>query len=281
MLVQEVFMEDNRYHIEKISYFRVPVRLGEDVFDGGDLGKERQRQLVHTMQAFQHLLEVYRIKHFKACATSAIREANNRDKVIEAVKAASGISINPISGEKEADLIFSNFQLQDIDHSGSYLYIDVGGGSTELTLIKKGERQNSISLQIGTVRALKGKVSKKQWVEARKWIRSFVKDENELMGIGTGGNINRIFKEADKAQKNLITRSEIEAYFEYISQFSYVERITKLKMKPDRADVILPATEIFSKIMGFAGIQQMIVPKVGVSDGIVLELFEQWKSRQN
>lgn len=280
LLVQEVFLENNKYHIEKIAYYRVPVRLGDDVFDHGTLGEERTRQLMNTMQAFKHLLQVYRLENFRACATSALREANNRAEVLNAVRKKAGIVIEPITGETEADLIFNNFLVQDIDHTGNYLYIDVGGGSTELTLIKSGERIKSISLQIGTVRALKGKVSKKQWVQARQWIREFLKDETELIGIGTGGNVNRMYKEADRASKTHITREEVKNYLNFINTFSYIERITKLRMKPDRADVIVPATEIFTKIMGFAGIETMIVPKIGLSDGIILELFEQWKSRQ-
>ncbi len=278
--MQEVFLENEKHHIEKVAYFRVPVRLGDDVFDHGKLGEERTRQLMNTMQAFQYLLQVYRLENFRACATSALREADNSAEVIREVEKKSGIVIEPISGETEADLIFNNFLVQDIDHTGSYLYIDVGGGSTELTLIKRGERIKSISLQIGTVRALKGKVSKKQWVQARRWIREFLKDEQELIGIGTGGNVNRIYKEAERSNKTHITREEVQNYLTYINSFTYIERITRLRMKPDRADVIVPATEIFTKIMGFAGIQEMIVPKIGVSDGIILELFEQWENRQ-
>lgn len=279
--MQEVFLENEKHHIEKIAYFRVPVRLGDDVFDHGKLGEERTRQLMNTMQAFQYLLQVYKLENFRACATSALRESSNSAEVISEVQKKSGILIEPISGETEADLIFNNFLVQDIDHTGNYLYIDVGGGSTELTLIKQGERIKSISLQIGTVRALKGKVSKKQWVQARQWIREFLKDEQELIGIGTGGNVNRMYKEADRSNKTHITRDEVQNYLAYINSFTYIERITKLRMKPDRADVIVPATEIFSKIMGFAGIREMIVPKIGVSDGIILDLFEQWKSRQS
>lgn len=279
--MQEVFLENEKHHIEKIAYFRVPVRLGDDVFDHGKLGEERTRQLMNTMQAFQYLLQVYKLENFRACATSALRESSNSAEVISEVQKKSGILIEPISGETEADLIFNNFLVQDIDHTGNYLYIDVGGGSTELTLIKQGERIKSISLQIGTVRALKGKVSKKQWVQARQWIREFLKDEQELVGIGTGGNVNRMFKEADRSSKTRITREEVQNYLTYINSFTYIERITKLRMKPDRADVIVPATEIFTKIMGFAGIREMIVPKIGVSDGIILDLFEQWKSRQS
>lgn len=277
MLIQEVFELEDRLFIEKIAYFRVPVRLGEDVFDTGLISPEREHQLSHAMAAFNHVLLAYRISHFRACATSAVREAANGQAVVDSIKKATGITIHPISGTIEADLIFSNFLVQEIDRSGNYLYIDVGGGSTELTLIKKGERQKSISLQIGTVRALSGKVSKKQWVEARRWIRELIKDESDLIAIGTGGNINRIYKEANRAQKDTISRAEVEEYYQYISGFSYVERIIKLKMKPDRADVILPAAEIVFKIMGFANIRTMMVPKVGLADGIILDLFNDWR----
>lgn len=280
LLVQEVFINNERFHIEKIAYFRVPIRLGNDVFDSGLIGSEKRRQFIEAMQAYRHLIDVYQIQNFRACATSALREAENNSEIIDAVEKTSGLRIELIPGEAEADLIFNNFLAQDIDRSGNYLYIDVGGGSTELTIIKRGVRVRSISLQIGTVRALKGKVSKKQWVEARSWIREFVKGEERLIGVGTGGNINRIFKEADKASKTEITREELQAYFDYISGFTYVERIVRLKMKPDRADVILPAAEIFSKIMDFAEIREMIVPKIGLSDGIILALFREWKDKQ-
>lgn len=277
MLIQEVFELDGRLYIEKIAYFRVPVRLGADVFENGLISPEREHQLSHAMAAFNHILLAYRIENYRACATSAVREAANGPAVVESIKKATGIVIHPISGDVEADLIFSNFLVQEIDRSKNYMYIDVGGGSTELTLIKRGERQKSLSIQIGTVRAIKGKVSKKQWVEVRSWIRELTRGESDLMAIGTGGNINRMYKEANRAEKDTISHSEVEEYHRYISGFSYVERIIKLKMKPDRADVIVPATEIVSKIMGFANIQKMMVPKVGLADGIILELFHDWR----
>lgn len=274
-------MEDERYHIEKTAYFRVPIRLGEDAFTSGRISDEKQGQLIHSFQAFNHLIQVFTIEGFRACGTSALREAANCDDLVNNVFKKTGIRIEPISGQEEADLIFANFRVQDIDHTGNYLFIDVGGGSTELTLIKDGERLKSISLQIGTVRALQNKVSKKEWVEARSWIRDFIRDEKELVAIGTGGNINRIFKDADKKNRSFITREEIQNFYDFISGYSYFERITKLGLKPDRADVILPAAEIFSKIMDISSIKSMIVPKIGLSDGIVLNLFEDWKAHQN
>lgn len=270
-------MEDGRHHIEKIAYFRVPVRLGEDVFDFGKIGKLRSRQLVKTMHSFRYLMEVYQIGTYRACATSAMREAENAKSLLNSIKSETGLKIEIIEGETEADLIFRNFVVQKLDKKGNYLYIDVGGGSTELTLIKRGERVKSISLKIGTVRALKGKVSAKRWVEARKWIREFVKEEEKLIGIGTGGNINKIFRESGKRTNDILSRQDIKAYYDEVKSYSFVQRITQLGLKPDRADVIIPAAEIFAKMMDFARIEHMIVPKVGLSDGIILDLFEKWK----
>jgi exopolyphosphatase / guanosine-5'-triphosphate,3'-diphosphate pyrophosphatase len=234
--------------------------------------------LVKTMQSFKYLMQVYEIGAYRAVATSAMREAENARQTIASVKNETGLRIELITGEEEADLIFGNFKVQQLDPSGNYLYIDVGGGSTELTLIKHGERIRSISFRIGTVRALQGKVSKKRWVEARNWIREMVKDEEQLIAIGTGGNINRIFRECGKKSKELITRQEIQTYYDDVRSYTYVQRVTQLGLKPDRADVILPAAEIFANMMDFAHINHMMVPKVGLSDGIILNLFENWKA---
>lgn len=268
---------ENRKFIEKVAYFRVPIRLGEDVFVSGVISPQKEQQFCHSIAAFKSILDAYQIEEYRACATSALREAENRHAVIERTRKATGIDIRPIDGEVEADLIFSNFLVQEIDHSGSYLYIDVGGGSTELTLIKRGERQQSLSLQIGTVRALKGKVKKSEWTRAEQWLQNLQQEESELIAVGTGGNINRIYKEVDRADKHTISRSEIEAYYQYLKGFGYVERIVKLKMKPDRADVIVPASAIIHRLMGLANIQKMMVPKIGLADGIILELFSDWK----
>jgi exopolyphosphatase/guanosine-5'-triphosphate,3'-diphosphate pyrophosphatase len=164
-----------------------------------------------------------------------------------------------------------------VDPKGSYFYIDVGGGSTECTLIKKGVRVRSKSFKLGTVRMLKGKVSKKQWVDARKWVRKVVKNEPGLIAIGTGGNINRIFKEVGKKSYETLTREEIENLYDYFGSFSFEDRVAKLRLKPDRADVILPAAEIYHNFMKFSNTDEMMVPKVGLSDGIILSLVEKWE----
>lgn len=276
LLIEEVFIEDDTYHIEKVSFTRVPLRLGTDVFKTGRISKKKADQLVKTMKAFWYLMDVQGIEIFRVCATSAMREAENQKEIIKLVKKQANIRIEIIDGDEEASLIFSNFFLNKTDPKGSYLYIDVGGGSTECTLIKKGKRIKSQSFKIGTVRMLSGKVSKKRWVEARSWVEKLVKKEDNLMAIGTGGNINRIFKEAGKKYYETISRDEIENTWEYISSFNMEQRITKLRLKPDRADVIIPAAEIYFNFMRFAQISEMIVPKVGLADGMILQLFRDW-----
>lgn len=277
LLIEEVHFSKDDFYIGKVSFTRVPLRLGADVFETGLIGDEKRLQLIKTMKAFWYLMDVHRIEHFRACATSAMREAENRKAVIKEVKKKTNIGIEVIDGDEEAELIFSNFFAQDIDPDGDYLYIDVGGGSTEVTLIKKGEPKKSRSFAIGTVRMLKNKVSKKRWVEAEEWIHQIVKKKDKLIAIGTGGNINKIFKYSGKKPQETISQDEIREMQRYIESFKYSERITKLRLKPDRADVIIPAAEIYYNFMHFANIKNMMVPKVGLSDGIVLQLVQKWR----
>lgn len=281
LLIEEVFRDGDDYHIEKVSFTRVPLRLGEDVFKNGKISEKKSEQLVKTMKAFWYLMDVQGIEIFRACATSAMREAENQKAIVKKIRKEANVKIEVISGEEEAALIFANFMGQKVDPKGNYLYIDVGGGSTECSLIRKGKMIKSRSFRIGAVRMLSGKVSKKRWVEARSWIEKTVKKQEGLVAIGTGGNINRIFKQCGKKSYEMISRNEIENNWEYISSFSMEQRITKLGLKPDRADVIIPAAEIYFNFMRYAGIDNMIVPKVGLSDGIVLQLFRDWTAGEN
>jgi exopolyphosphatase / guanosine-5'-triphosphate,3'-diphosphate pyrophosphatase len=263
LLVEEVFLVGGQYHIEKVSFTRVPIRLGSDVFESGRIGDLKVEQLVKSMKA------------------SAMREAENGDDVVDRVKEETGISVELIDGDTEALLIFANFFVQNVDPKGNYIYIDVGGGSTECTLIKQGEPIKSKSFQLGTVRMLQGKVSKKRWVEARQWLEKVFEQEENLVAIGTGGNINKIFKEVGKKPSETISPTEIEGIYDFIKSYTYEQRITKLRLRPDRADVIIPAAEIYYNFMRFAGAEQMIVPKVGLSDGIILQLFNDWKDERD
>lgn len=280
LLIEEVHIDEGRYHIEKVSLTRVPVRLGEDVFTKGKIGKQKVSQLVKTMTAFAYLMEVHDTAIYRACATSAMREAKNRRSVIKKVKEESGIEIELLSGDEEANLIFSNYFAQNLNTKGNYLYIDVGGGSTELTLIKNGKRIKGQSFELGTVRMLSNAVDAKIWERARRWIQSSFKDNEVVTAIGTGGNINTLFKIIGKKPNQTISLTEIKEQYDALRLLSMEQRITKLKMKPDRADVIIPACEIYLRLMSYANIPNMIVPKIGLADGVILDLFENWQLEQ-
>ncbi len=280
LLIEEVHIDEGRYHIEKVSLTRVPVRLGEDVFTKGKIGKHKVNQLVKTMTAFAYLMEVHDTAIYRACATSAMREAKNKRAVIKKVKEESGIEIELLSGDEEANLIFSNYFAQNLNTKANYLYIDVGGGSTELTLIKNGKRIKGQSFELGTVRMLSNAVDAKVWERARRWIQSSFKDNEVVTAIGTGGNINTLFKIIGKKPNQTISLTEIKEQYEMLRALTMEQRITKLKMKPDRADVIIPACEIYLRLMGYAHISNMIVPKIGLADGVILDLFENWQLEQ-
>ncbi len=277
LLIKEIVKEKKQIDSIKISYTRVPIRLGEDVFTKGKISKEKQNQLVKTVKAFKHLMDVQNIKVFRACATSAMREAENNKEVIKHIYKETKINIDLVSGEQEAELIFSNFVTQRLDKNKIYLYIDVGGGSTELSVIKKGKKGRAASFKLGTVRILEGKDEKDYWEELKKFSIALKEKHKTISGIGTGGNINRIFKESRRKTFENITFKEIEQIKEYIQSFSMSDRVRLLKLKPDRADVIIPAAKIYLFVMKHAGIKELVVPRIGLSDGIIFDLYEKNK----
>ena len=281
LLIGQASGNDQSCTIEKVAFFRIPIRLGTDVFSTQTISDRNSDRLVKAMKAFWYLMDVHDVEMHRAVATSAMREASNAPEVCTAIKRQANIEVEVISGDEEADLIVSTLLTQKLEEAGNYLYIDVGGGSTEVTLIKKGQRVRSKSFPIGTVRMLQGKVSKKGWVKARKWVNDLMVGEDELMAVGTGGNINKIFKEIGKKPYMAITADEIERVHLYMGTFSYAERISELGLRPDRADVILPAAEIYHNFMRFAGVSQMRVPRVGLSDGVALRLYQDSLDKHN
>lgn len=280
LLIEEIFETNSDFHIHKVSLTRVPLRLGEDVFDTGKISREKSLHLVKIMKAFSYLMEVHGIEYFRACATSAMREATNSEEVIKLIRKESEVKIEVISGKEEADLIFSNFSVQKLDPNLNFLYIDVGGGSTEVTLIKGGERIKSKSFALGTVRILQNKVPEKSWSDARAWIEKLTRKEDHLVGMGTGGNINRLHKECGKKTGEPITFGELRSMRDFIEGHEMEDRIIKLKLKPDRADVIVPAANIYLKMMEYASVEEIHVPKLGLSDGMVLQLYHKHKKRK-
>lgn len=285
LLIEEAIKKDINspgHYFKKISLTRIPIRLGEDVFSGGKISEEKARKMVKAMKAFRLLMEVNEVEVFRACATSAMREAINGKEVQKKVKKEAKINLELISGEEEADLIFSNLDNSnfELDKTKTYLYIDVGGGSTEVTLIKKGERVRSYSFRLGSVRLLKNKVPDFVWEDACKKIKKMVKEEKNVIAIGTGGNINRIFKESRLRFGEEIKASEITKIVNEIEGYTYEDRIRKLKLKPDRADVIVPAGKIYTTFMKAGNSKTMIVPKVGLSDGIISKLYAEHRKER-
>lgn len=273
MLVGEVIERTDHPVIKKQTLVRVPIRLGEDVFDTGAIGSGKRDYLIKSLKAFRLLTEVYGVSYVRCCATSAMREATNRDEVIARVEMESGVHIEVINGRLEADLIVNTFWTQDLLKERSYLYIDVGGGSTELTWLEKGRRVKSASFKIGTVRTLKGKVLPEAWAEMRAFLEELRSQHGSLMAIGTGGNINRIFKENGNAFGEPLSRRDIKEQRDRIADHSFEDRVKLLRLRPDRADVIVPAADIFLQVMEHAGIDEVFVPKVGLADGVIYDLY--------
>ncbi|MBI2269136.1 MAG: exopolyphosphatase [Bacteroidetes bacterium] len=264
---------------KKAELIRIPLRLGEDAFLEGKISEKKIEKLIKSMKAFQCLIDVYDAIDYRACATSAMREASNSVEIIDRIKKETGIKIEVIDGSTEADIIYSNHIAEHLSNDNAYLYIDVGGGSTEITLFNKNKVVVSRSFNIGTIRMLHDKVSKELWGEFKDWIKDNTKGYKPLAAIGSGGNINKLFALSRKKQSKPISYSKLKSIYELLEAYSYEERIRELGLKPDRADVIMPASKIFLTIMRLAEIEKMYVPQIGLSDGIVHLLYEKNKSK--
>ncbi len=258
---------------KKSSLVRVPIRLGEDVFTTGSISENNKNRMRDAMQAFQLLMQVNGVEKFKACATSAMREAKNGKEVIAHIFNKTGIKIDIIDGKTEAKIISSTDLKQFIKTDKSYLYVDVGGGSTEFTFFSKGNLIDSKSFKLGTVRLLDHKVEENVWNDAKNWIKENSEQLNEISLIGSGGNINKIFKMSGKRDGKPLSYVYIKSYYNFLNQMSYDERISELDLNPDRADVIIPATKIYLKAMKWCHAKKIYVPKIGLSDGIIKGLY--------
>jgi exopolyphosphatase/guanosine-5'-triphosphate,3'-diphosphate pyrophosphatase len=271
LLVADVI--EHRAHpvIKKQTLVRVPIRLGADVFSGGTISNARCDHLIKSLKAFRLLTEVYGAHYMRCCATSAMREAANREQVLARVEMETGVHIEVISGRKEAKLIMHTFWTQDLSAEKDYLYIDVGGGSTEITVLRRGRRSESASFPIGTVRMLGGQVDEAAWTDLADFLAQV--GATGLEAIGTGGNINRLFKENGNAHGTPLLRADIQRHHDRIAGHSLKDRVNVLRLRPDRADVIVPAASIFVRILELADVDRVHVPKVGLADGIVYDLY--------
>lgn len=280
LLLCSVMDDGTEVVFKKNELVRIPLRLGEDAFVYKLISEEKIQKLVKTMHAFRLLMDVFGAVDYRACATSAMREAINGPEIIERVKNEAGITIEIIHGKIEAEIIYSNHIAEHLDHDSSYLYIDVGGGSTELTLFSEGNIVFSQSFNIGTIRLLHNSVSKEHWSDFKETVRNITKNYRPLKAIGSGGNINKIYKTLKKKEGKSLQYDKIKEYSEYLSSFSLEDRITKLGLNSDRADVIVPASKIFLTVMKNSGIDEIIVPQIGLSDGIVHLLYEKFLREQ-
>lgn len=277
LLFMNVIEENNTPLFKKSSLVRVPVRLGEDAFVRGEISPEKVEKIKKTMLAFKNLMEVHDVVAYRACATSAMREASNGSLVVQQVKEFSDIDIEIIDGKQEAEIIYSNQIVELINDDKHYLYVDVGGGSTEITLFSNGKLVKSKSFNIGTIRLLNKKVGEKEFKEIKKWLKQFKSNSHEVVIIGSGGNINKIIKLSGKKDKQQLVFEELAEMDKLINRYSVDERISVMGLNPDRADVIVPASGIFMRIMKWAGANRILIPTIGVSDGIVHQLYHTYK----
>lgn len=264
---------------KKLQYIRFPLRLGSDVFENNQIGDQKFREFITLMHAFKAMIDLYEVDEYYACATSAMREAKNGNALVQAVKASCGLDINIISGDLEAELInrVIAFNLQPDEQ---YLHIDVGGGSTELTLYFGNEKIVSKSFPIGTVRLLKHSEHAGAWDEMLEWIIDHKQKEGVLSAIGTGGNIRKLYELTNKEKGKHIGLKKLEEELELLKNMKYEERVVNLRLNEDRADVIIPASEIYITIMKKAGAKKIMVPDVGLKDGVISFLYDKNTSKK-
>lgn len=279
LLISEVSIDSNGEPLfTKINLLRVPLRLGFDVFENGFISQTKRNMFIETMKSFAHLLKVYGINNVLACATSAMRDASNSAEIIEEIKIKTGILIKVISGDEEASFIYENHIAENLDKDHSYLYIDVGGGSTELTFFDQGKLMYKESFNIGTIRLLKGMVTDDAWNEMKDHLKKNTISKLPMVAIGSGGNINKVFSLSKRKEGKPLSLESLKDYYKELSSVTLEQRMKVYKLKEDRADVIVPALQIYINVMRWTDIDQIYVPKIGLADGLIQHLYEEISS---
>ena len=274
LLVTNIVEEEGKpAQFNKSSLVRVPIRLGQEAFTVGEISDENIERMVDAMKAFKLLMKVHKVEKYKACATSAMREAINNDEILALIKKKADIKIEIIDGKKEASIIASSDLKQFINSDKTFLYVDVGGGSAEFSIFSGGKIVASRSFKNGTVRLLNNMVNDIVWNEIEKWIKTVTAPYEEITMIGSGGNINKLFKLSEKHQEKPLSYLYINSQYQKLNSLTYEQRISELGLNPDRADVIIPATRIYLSAMQWSGARQIFVPKIGLSDGIVKAMY--------
>jgi exopolyphosphatase / guanosine-5'-triphosphate,3'-diphosphate pyrophosphatase len=278
LLITEVNINDKGIpSFNKLNLIRVPLRLGFDVFESGEISKAKIGMVMQTMKAYKHLMNAYGVEHLKACATSAMRDAKNAGDIIRKIKLETDIGIEVISGDLEANLIYENHVAENMDKDHSYMYIDVGGGSTELSFFSNNILIYKKSFNIGTIRLIKNMVTDKQWEDMKETLKAVTKGHKEVVAIGTGGNINKVFSMSKRKDGKPLSLELLKDYYKELSNVTLEERITKYSLREDRADVIVPALQIYVNTMRWATAEEIYVPKIGLVDGLIRHLWEEVK----
>jgi exopolyphosphatase/guanosine-5'-triphosphate,3'-diphosphate pyrophosphatase len=277
LLISEVVKHDKEIEFSKLNLIRIPLRLGFDVFEKGNIGFRKKKMLINTINAFSALMKVYEVDHYIACATSAMRDASNSKEIIKEIKAETGIKVEVISGDLEAEIIYENHIAELLDANKSYLYIDVGGGSTEVTLFHKSAVAFQKSFNIGTVRILTNKVEDATWEDLKQTLKEIGRTYPKLVAIGSGGNINKIYSMINSKNLKSIPIEVIREFHRVLEPMTVEERMHTYLLKRDRADVIVPALNIYAYTMKWANIDEIHVPKIGLADGLINHLYEQVK----
>lgn len=278
LLVTEVNCDEKgNTSFDKISLIRIPLRLGFDVFDTGKISPFKTELLLDTMRGFHFISKAYQVEHLKACATSAMRDALNTPELLIKIKELTGLDVEVISGSDEASLVFENHIAETLTKDHSYLYIDVGGGSTEVTFFSNGKIAFKESFNIGTIRLLKNKILDKEWDEMKMLVKDKTKGSKKVVAIGSGGNINKIYSLSRLKDEKPLPLQLLRDYYKELSNASIKQRMSIYKLKEDRADVIVPALQIYLSIMRWAGAEEILVPRIGLADGLIHHLWEKVK----
>jgi len=282
LLISDVIIHDGgKTEFQKLNLVRVPLRLGFEVFENRTISPEKEEMIVKTIKSYKYLIDVYEVKHIKACATSAMRDAVNSQAIINRVKEETGIEIEVITGDAEASFIYENHIAENLDKDHSYLYIDVGGGSTELTFFADNKLVFKRSFNIGTIRIIKQQVDEWMWDDMRDFLKRETKvHSDDMIAIGSGGNINKIFSLSKRKEGKPLHIELLKDYYKEFSSFSVPDRMRIYHLKEDRADVIVPALSIYINVMRWANIAEIFVPKIGLADGLIQHLYEELKLKE-
>lgn len=274
LLIKHVDIDvDGNRSLNKLLFLRIPLRLGMDVFGDGRISKERSMEFLSTMKAYKQLMKVYHVRKYRACATSAMRDAKNGKALMKRIKNKAHINLEIISGDEESGIIYDN-HLANLPSQGSFLYVDVGGGSTEISFINNGQRVFGQSFNVGTIRLLKGKVKSKDLMALKTEVTKVTTGYDNIKIIGSGGNINKLFRLANKKKKmEALPVDVLKKLYDNLSKMSVEERMAAYELKPDRADVIVPAAEIFLHVAASSKAKEIIVPNIGLADGIINDLL--------